>query len=207
MGTEQVELGDVRAALASFQECLRYADRANNRMGIADGIERIASLSIGTPFAREGAQLAGAAQSLRDRSGAKGIPAILQFAAELHSRLIETLGDDAYRKAIAFGRELTPRQASSRARDLAEQLVVIPFPEQQAAAPATTLAVANPFRLTKREVEVLRLLSEGKTDREIAAALFISPRTAGSHVTNIFGKMEVDSRAAAVATAFRNNLI
>jgi DNA-binding NarL/FixJ family response regulator len=54
-------------------------------------------------------------------------------------------------------------------------------------------------RLTAREREVLRLLSEGLTDREIARALTVSVRTVESHVSNILHKLEVRNRAAAAA--------
>ena len=61
--------------------------------------------------------------------------------------------------------------------------------------------------LTRREVEVLRLLAEGKTDREIAAALSVSRRTVTTHVTAILNKLGVNSRAHAVARALRGGLI
>ncbi len=60
--------------------------------------------------------------------------------------------------------------------------------------------------LSERECEVLRLLAEGLTNREIARALYVSPRTAGSHVDHILTKLEVHSRTAAVAYAIRNGL-
>ena len=62
-------------------------------------------------------------------------------------------------------------------------------------------------RLTEREREVLHLIAEGKSDREIAEQLFISPRTVMRHVSNIFNKLGVSSRAAAVSVAIRHNLL
>jgi DNA-binding NarL/FixJ family response regulator len=59
--------------------------------------------------------------------------------------------------------------------------------------PATNL----PADMTDREVEVLKLVAEGLTDREIGDALGISPRTVGRHVGNILAKLEVRNRAAA----------
>ncbi|MDQ3524721.1 MAG: response regulator transcription factor [Chloroflexota bacterium] len=61
--------------------------------------------------------------------------------------------------------------------------------------------------LTSRENEVLRLLAQGNSTREIAEALFISPRTAATHITNILGKLDVSSRTAAVAYAMRTGLV
>ena len=64
----------------------------------------------------------------------------------------------------------------------------------------------NAFGLTKREREVLHLLTGGLSDREIADALSISPRTAGYHTSNLLAKLGVDSRTAAVAFALRHGL-
>ena len=55
--------------------------------------------------------------------------------------------------------------------------------------------------LTERELEVLRLVAAGRSNREIAAELFISPETASVHVSNILGKLSVASRGEAAARA------
>ena len=60
--------------------------------------------------------------------------------------------------------------------------------------------------LTGREVEVLELIAAGKTNRQIAEALFISEKTVARHVSNIFTKLAVSSRSAATAYAFRHGL-
>ncbi len=61
--------------------------------------------------------------------------------------------------------------------------------------------------LTARELQVLRALATGKSNREIAAALVISEHTVRRHVQNIFAKLGVSSRAAATAFAFRHELV
>ncbi|SRR5579883_587266 len=63
------------------------------------------------------------------------------------------------------------------------------------------------LRLTPRELDVLRLVAEGQTDREVAEALVISPRTVNRHLSNIFVKLDVPGRAAAVAYAIRHGLV
>jgi DNA-binding CsgD family transcriptional regulator len=65
----------------------------------------------------------------------------------------------------------------------------------------------RPFGLTDRELDVLRLLGQGKTNPEIAAALFISPRTAGVHVTNILRKLDATTRVQAATIAERAGLL
>jgi DNA-binding CsgD family transcriptional regulator len=67
-------------------------------------------------------------------------------------------------------------------------------------------AATRTFGLTDRELDVLRLLGQGKTNPEIAAALFISPRTAGVHVTHILRKLNATTRVQAATVAERAGL-
>jgi DNA-binding NarL/FixJ family response regulator len=62
-----------------------------------------------------------------------------------------------------------------------------------------------PFELTPREYEVLGLLMQGRTQGQIAKELFISPKTAATHIQHILGKLGVKSRAQAVALAAREH--
>jgi DNA-binding NarL/FixJ family response regulator len=62
-------------------------------------------------------------------------------------------------------------------------------------------------RLTAREVEVLTLVATGKTNRAIADELVISEKTVARHVSNIFGKLGLSSRAAATAYAYQHHLL
>jgi DNA-binding response OmpR family regulator len=61
--------------------------------------------------------------------------------------------------------------------------------------------------LTSREREVLQLLAEGLTQREIARSLVITPKTCGKHIERILEKLSVHSRAQAVALAYRDDLV
>lgn len=61
--------------------------------------------------------------------------------------------------------------------------------------------------LTERELEVLLLLSKGKTNQEIADELFIAIKTVKTHVSNLLSKLEVHDRTQAVIYAFENNLV
>ena len=64
-----------------------------------------------------------------------------------------------------------------------------------------------PAGLTEREVEVLRLVATGKTNPQIATTLFISEKTVGRHLSNIFTKINVSTRTAAAAFAHEHHLI
>ena len=69
-------------------------------------------------------------------------------------------------------------------------------------------AAARPASgLTARELEVLRLVATGKTNRVIAADLFLSEKTVARHVSNIFTKLGLSSRAAATAYAYEHDLV
>jgi DNA-binding CsgD family transcriptional regulator len=66
---------------------------------------------------------------------------------------------------------------------------------------------ARPHGLTPRELQVLRLVAAGKTNKAIASELFLSEKTVDRHVSNIFVKLDVPSRAAATAFAFKHELL
>ncbi len=74
-----------------------------------------------------------------------------------------------------------------------------------AAAPQRAARSAD--RLSARELQVLRLIASGRTNRAVAAELFLSGKTVDRHVSNIFVKIRVGSRAAATAYAYKHDLI
>lgn len=67
--------------------------------------------------------------------------------------------------------------------------------------------VRRPAQLTEREVDALRLIARGRTNKEVAATLGLSPRTVGSHVEHIYAKAGVRTRAAATLFAMENDLL
>jgi DNA-binding CsgD family transcriptional regulator len=76
-----------------------------------------------------------------------------------------------------------------------------------ASAAGGDLTVTTGVPLTGREVQVLRLVATGKTNRAIADALGISEKTVARHISNIFTKLDLSSRAAATAYAFQHDLV
>ncbi len=73
--------------------------------------------------------------------------------------------------------------------------------------PAPTSDTQHPAGLTQREVEVLRLIAAGLSNREIATRLFLSVRTAERHIANIYKKIDAHSKADATAFAFNYGLL
>ena len=94
------------------------------------------------------------------------------------------------------------------ARAMFEQLGAIPDVRRvDAVARARATPAASQFGLSSRELEVLRLVAAGSTNKEIAAALFVSERTVDRHVSNIFAKLDVNNRTAAARWAVRAGLV
>lgn len=89
------------------------------------------------------------------------------------------------------------------AQAAARQLVLAPELAERVAAGRRRPQV----RLTEREHEVLGLLGDGASNREIARALFVTEATVKTHLVNLFGKLQVESRAKAVSRAQEEGLI
>ncbi|NVI86972.1 helix-turn-helix transcriptional regulator [Actinomadura sp. BRA 177] len=104
-----------------------------------------------------------------------------------------------WRSAVEIAERLAAKPLLSALRDLGTRARL------SAARPKS--ALAGPLAsLTGREREVLKLVAEGLGNREIAATLFISPKTASVHVSNILAKLNVTSRTQAAAVAHREGI-
>ena len=108
------------------------------------------------------------------------------------------LGEQVFAAALAEGRTMTPEQA------LAAQMIL---PVVQSSSLPTKLPPTYPAGLTAREVEVLRLAAQGLSDAQIAEQLVISPRTVNWHLTSIYSKLGVSSRAAATRYAIEHRVV
>ncbi len=105
---------------------------------------------------------------------------------------------DAFEAGTAAGQELSTDEAIERLRSISTLAPTTP----------SSLEEHGPLAsLTTREKDVLRLLVEGRSNAEISERLFISHRTAQTHVANILGKLGVGSRGAAVAIAVRAGFV
>lgn len=94
-------------------------------------------------------------------------------------------------------------EASAGRLDRAAVAAVIAAAGGERVLPPTT----HPGGLTDREVEVLQLLTAGRTNRQVGAELFISPKTVGRHVENIYAKIGVSTRAGAAVYAMEHRLL
>jgi len=120
-------------------------------------------------------------------------------AADVYRALVE---DRPHRRAF------TPEAAAAEVTKMAESGALCPDAARAVLAAAGHIPpkVDRVGGLTDREVEVLRLLARGLTNKEIATALAISTKTAGHHVQHIFEKLHVTTRAAAAICAMQHGI-
>jgi non-specific serine/threonine protein kinase len=172
------------ATVARFEECLRLAVAASSWREIAASLEGLARAS--SPSPARAVQLAAAAADVRQMHGV--LPSALERAAhqqwQAHAR--RKIGAEGFAENWILGRALPLDQAIN---------IALETPSEKADASQNVL--------TPREAEVLQLIAEGQTNRQIAERLVLSPKTVSRHVDNIFQKLGVSSRAAATAAMLR----
>jgi DNA-binding NarL/FixJ family response regulator len=110
------------------------------------------------------------------------------------------VADDVYARNWATGRELSIQQAIALALDI-----------RPSGASDSAVSADRPkgdlAGLTTREVEVLRLVARGQSNKEIATELVLSVRTVERHITNLYGKIDARGKADATAYAIRHGFV
>jgi non-specific serine/threonine protein kinase len=168
----------------------RTGDRGDMRI-VAEALTGIACAATVWEQPSTALQLLGAAEALRERVGLVMLdPTDLANNARDLAVLRETVGDHIADAVLAEGRTLPPGEAVAIAIGVTE-----PVRKHEIARGAASQT------LTRREQAVLGLLVEGQSDREIAATLYMSPRTAEWHVRSILAKLGVTTRREAIRKA------
>jgi DNA-binding CsgD family transcriptional regulator len=196
LGWLELARGDPTAAANRFAEGLTIFNAMGSLRGVGRVLDGCACLAAGSQPVLA-LRLAGSASVLRERTSS------VLFPGE-ETRLERCLR--VARQAVAqpaavghAGRTMPYEQAVGDAfAFLAE-----PAPAVETSGPSDPIAKHG---LSPRELQVLRLVAEGRSNREIAEALFISRRTATTHMTHLFTKLGLDSRAAAAAYAVRHGI-
>jgi len=196
LGTCAWERRDHRRAAQLFAESLTIVRDGRDPVAVLLAVKSLAAVAavMGDPV--KATRLFGAAEALRERHGIDVPPAERPRLERDIAAARARLAGAAFTAAWAAGRTLPMAVVITEALAVAHE-VHQPVPPD----------VPNRGGLTQREAEVLRLLAEGRSDREIAAELYISPKTVGTHVSNLLGKLGVPSRAAAVAHVHRHGLV
>ncbi len=186
-------------AVALFIEGLASLIRLGDRRMIAVALDGVAGSAIVYGQLKRATRLFGAAAAMREADGLPVEPAFRVAQERDVAAARAALGDDGFASSWSDGVALSLVAAVAEATAIA-----VPPVGTVPTTPPPNLT--DRLGLTPREVETLRLLAQGMTDREIADSLSISERTAGNHVQHAMQKIGVDSRTAAAVFAVRHDL-
>jgi DNA-binding CsgD family transcriptional regulator len=184
--------GEPEAALALFGPAIESFHQAGNVPQLIITLASVPALFERVDRLEAAATLLGAMS--REPSSFHHVPELV----DLGNRLVEKLGDERSRQFLQAGAALDRNDAASYAKDQIELA-------RRALQERTRQG--RPGGLTRREVEVLRLVSDGRTTREIAARLFISAKTADSHIQHIYTKIHATNRATATRWALDHGVV
>jgi predicted ATPase/DNA-binding CsgD family transcriptional regulator len=203
IGWIAITSGDYGLAEKSLAENLRLNQACGQRLGIARGLEAFAALAAAQQQPERAARLAGAACQLRESLGhASGIgprvEEVLEFARA-------RLGVSAAAALFAEGREMTAEDAAGFALGSGQEQPSSGPAEPAWTDPARPGTHRSPNPLTKREHEIVLLIAQGLSNKEIADELVISPATAARHVANILAKLGFTSRTQVASWATRHD--
>jgi DNA-binding CsgD family transcriptional regulator len=201
-GLEALVAGRVADATRWFRIGLELARDTGYRQSVGFGVMGAQAIaSIGAQW-RTAARLHGALAPYRSTLRHRMPPKAWQSFEELTTGAREAIGDDEYEATVCAAETLTWDEALQEAIGACE--VASGSGEPQARA---TSHRAWSTDLTERELDVVRLIAAGGTNKDVAAALGISAKTVMHHSVAIYRKLGVRGRAEATAHAYRNNLI
>ncbi len=181
--------GDLRQAAAREVASLRLHQTGEpDRYGVALGLEVLAWIAAGQQRHQRAAGLLGAADALWAGAGAPVASArhLAGFHDTCARQLRDALGEPAFAGAFQAGRVLTDGDA-------------IAFALSEPRHPPPARPEHEPTPLTRREQQVADLIARGLSNKDIAATLVVSPRTAESHAQHILTKLGFTSRAQVAA--------
>ena len=203
-GRVEVQRSDLSAACSSYQESLALAQKPGEEWLTPFKLEGLAGVVAAQGAGRWAAQLWGAAEALREVLAVPLMPADRADYEQAVQGARAQLGAPAFAAAWHEGRAMTPEQVLA-----AQERVTIPSPTQARSRSTlpTKIFASYPVGLTAREVEVLRLVAQGFSDRQVAERLVISPRTVNWHLTTIYSKLGVSSRSAATRYAIEHQVV
>jgi predicted ATPase/DNA-binding CsgD family transcriptional regulator len=197
--------GRPETARSLYLEALAGVERVGPIWLVAPCLEGLAAVDVRLGHAERAAHLAAASGALRVAIGVPLPPFERDAARRTVASARRALGEGAFASAYEAGRALDRDAAIAEAR--AEPGAKGKPAGGRAPVTAAPRPPAPAYGLTQREREVLQLLADGRSNPEIAAALFLSRKTVAHHVENILAKLDVDSRAAAAALAVRQHLV
>jgi predicted ATPase/DNA-binding CsgD family transcriptional regulator/Flp pilus assembly protein TadD len=207
LGEVLQQQGELDEAGHHYRQGLTVAHEVGDKGGMVQIFYHLGTLALAQGQPAQAVRLLAFATALRSATGGAGYHA--PTTAADWERAVATmqsgLGTERFARCWAEGQAMNLEEA------IADALTTPDVPEDGCASQPGNLLVAAPAThsagLTAREVEVLRLMAQGLSYAELADKLVISRRTVNAHVTSIFSKLDVTSRAAATRFALDHHLV
>ncbi len=186
LGLATQDRGDLSASIRQIADGMSTHHRLEDEWLVASDLLVLSEVLLDAGRPRQAVLFVGAAQALSDRLGGSldqtSFADIAKITNQINALRREEWFDGVWTESHALGAE----EAVLAAHALLD--------EQDARAPSVTSDTLTPEPLTRRQLQVARLLAEEYSDRQIADALFIAPSTVASHVHQILQKLELRSR-------------
>ncbi len=202
LGFAHLVAQDDTAARTAYEDAFSVARSMSDEWRISSCLVGFAELARRDGQPRRAGRLFAAAAASREALAITLRPSTQAIQDGWIAAVREALGESDFARVTAEGRQLPLGRAidvALRGTEDESQPVVAAQTVEQTSAELFA-------ELTPREVEVLRLIAEGCTNREIGDRLYISHRTVMQHVASILGKLDVGSRTAAAALAHRHGM-
>jgi predicted ATPase/DNA-binding CsgD family transcriptional regulator len=205
LGFVAMEQGDLTGARALHEESLGLGREHGDKNSIAASLAGLGGVAVGVGQVERGARLLGVVEGLLGSMGAVlGREYRLPYERAVAAAR-SLLGEEAFESAWQQGRGMSMEQAIAYALD-----------DTSGTWPATTARMQSrtaaepkqsyPNGLSRREVELLRLLAHGLTNEQIAERLFLSRNTVRAHLYSIYSKIDAPNRGAAIRFATDHGL-
>lgn len=189
---------DLAQASACYQEGLTLAREIGNKRHIGLHLIGLAEIALAQEQPRRAARLFGAARAMLDIEAELNADELAAYERRTEVAR-EALGEEAFAALHLQGQSMSPEEAFAASEEAAAI-------RRQASGVPSSSRETYPDGLTRREVEILRLLATGHTVAQIAGRLVISERTVTTHISAIYRKIRAGSRSEATRYAIAHKL-